>query len=190
MINSYVYNKKEPLLHWPFDLPAADPNIHSLFPGMIWKRYWNQKHIFFFKLSYLYLATALQISSSKRNFTVKNYNHLLNYASSFLFVSTCISSRSHIFLNTSGAWQYQYLGLCLSYFPLRNSGKHCWYIRKMNHKTGFCPILTLRACSARVSSELVSELHVRDQSSLVFQSIRVRWPQRVLESSSMSERHL
>lgn len=53
MIHSYVYNKKkkkEPLLHWPFDLPAADSNIHSLFPGMILKRYWNQKHIFFFKL--------------------------------------------------------------------------------------------------------------------------------------------
>ena len=27
------------------------------------------------------MATALQISNSKRIFTVKNYNHLLNYAS-------------------------------------------------------------------------------------------------------------
>lgn len=75
---------------------------------------------------------------------------------------------------SSGAWQCQYLGLCLSYFPLRNNGKHCWYIRKMHHKTGFCPILTLRAYSAGVSSELVSEPHVRDRNSLVFQSIRVR----------------
>ena len=43
-----------------------------------------------------------------------------------------------------------------------------------HHKTGFCPILTLRACSAGVSSELVSEPHVRNRSSLVFQSIRVK----------------
>lgn len=44
----------------------------------------------------------------------------------------------------------------------------------MPHKSGFWPFLTLRAYSAGVASELVSEPCGRNQSSLVFQSVRVK----------------